>query len=782
MVQHPSPPLATEMNKLFVLFLLISLPGMAQKQYRLSGYIQDARSSERLPGATVYNAADRRGVSTNAYGYFSLLLPAGATQLQVQFVGYMTLLLPVDLNADSLITINLQAGLEIDEVQVTGTAGSNHPELSALSFNRLNLSQIKTLPAFLGETDVLKAIQYLPGVKGGRENSASYNVRGSSGDHNLLLLGGAPVYNVYHAYGFFSTLSSYAIKDATFYKGGIPARYGGRLASVLDVTTREGNMKKENSTFAISPISGQLAYEAPIKKDTASFLVAFRRSFIDLPMTLIQKASDAEQTSGYKFYDLNMKANWIIDDKNRLYFSLYAGRDRQFYRSSDEGINTDGHYQWGNLTSIFRWNEVISPKLFANFSLYVSRFRYEQSSKNDSKEEYSRFKTSSQLWDYSLKSDFEYYPHPNYSLRFGTHFSYLEFAPGISQVKSNEFSADFNDQNRNQAGMGAVYAENQLQLGSLNLNAGARLSTYIGQGNFNFYVQPRLAASTALGNGYSLSASFMWLAQYLHLLSNSSMGMPTDLWVGSTNRIKPETGQQLSLGLEKTLNSSCRAGVELYYKTMNHVIRFREGESFVDIKGNSWEEAVLSGKGRAYGAEFFVEKQSGRFTGMFSYTLSKSERLFSNLNRGNWFPFKYDRRHDLSLNGAYHLTAPSNKERTISLGFTLQSGNYLSMPDFEQAGSVLPGMNHELLVDESWFETRKSFDHPNNFKMPLFHHLDLGYSSTKKLSDTKRRTWSISVYNAYNRLNPWYYYKKNGQVRKVSVFPLVPSVSYTYSW
>lgn len=770
------------MNRLLLLLLLSPLWVTGQKSYRLTGYIQDARSGERLTGATVYHAASQKGTSTNTYGYFSLLLPEGTNKLQVQYVGYKALTLYINLQYDSLVYIHLEPGLEIDEVQVKGTAAKARSALSSLNYSRLNLIQMQKLPAFLGETDLLKAIQYLPGVKGGRENTATYNVRGGSSDQNLILLDGAPVYNIYHAFGFFSTFNSYAIKDAAFYKGGIPARFGGRLASVLDVTAREGNMKKAGGVFSLSLVSGQLTYEAPIKKDTASFLIAVRRSLIDVPMVLIQKASGADQTFGYGFYDLNAKSNWIVNEKNRLYFSLYAGRDRQFYRSEDYDTETRSHYQWGNLTGVLRWNKLMGSKLFANFSLYASRYRYEQYNRSESDDEFTLFETSSKLADYSLKTDFEYYPVSNYTLRFGTQLSYLKFAPGIFQVRSKDFSTDYNRQNRNEAGLAAAYAENQLHWGRFDLNGGIRFSAYAHQSQIHFYAQPRIAASADLGNDYSLSASYMYVSQYLHLLTNSSMGLPTDLWVGSTRRVQPETGQQASLGLEKKVNETYRAGVEAYYKNMDHVIRFKEGETFIDTKGDSWENAILAGKGRAYGTELFVEKQSGRLTGMFSYTLSKSERLFDGLNDGQWFPFKYDRRHDLSLNGEYRLPAPASKERSFSFGFTLQSGNYLSIPDYEQPGLVLPGMDHYLSSGIPWFSTRKSFDHPNNFKMPVFHHLDLAYSSTKKLGGNKSRTWSVSVYNAYNRLNPWYYYKKDGNVKKVSIFPVVPSITYIYRW
>ncbi len=772
------------MNKLFFLLLFVPALGFGQLPTQLTGYVEDAQTGERLIGATVFHPESGLGAATNSYGFFSFSLFSGQQNIEARFVGYERREIELQLKADTLFIIRLKPGLDLNEVMVKGHDKSKiHSELSNLNFNRINISSVDRLPVFLGERDILKSLQFLPGVKGGRENTTSFNVRGGSNDQNLILLDGVPVYNVSHVFGFFSTFNNDAIKSASFYKGGIPARFGGRLSSVLDISMKEGNLKKESGVFSISPVSGRLALEAPIKKDTASYLISFRRSFIDLPMILQQKLTGSDQTYGFKFYDFNGKANWIVDERNRFYLSIYAGRDKQFHRSKDEGILTRNHYQWGNFTGVLRWNKLFSSKLFANFSAYFSRYKYEQNARNKSEETFTTFHTSSKLIDYSTKIDFDYFPFANYTVRFGGKFSHLVFKPNILQIKGNEYEQTFNDQYTNQSDLAEIYVENEFTFGRVNVNGGSRFSNYFADGKHYMDFQPRLAVGIVAGKGFSFTSSYMLMSQYLHLLTNSSLGLPTDLWVASTGKVKPGTGCQMTLGIEKKLNDSYKLGVEGYYKSMNNVIRFEEGETFVNSNENNWEESILVGEGRAYGNEFFVEKKKGKLTGMLSYTVSWSERQFDEVNDGAWFPFKYDRRHDISLTGEYKLGSSTYKDRSLSFGFTFQTGNHLSVADSEMPGFVLPGMeNFVSPALPEWFTTRKTFYEPNNFKMPNFHHLDIGYSSKLKRSSGKSYTWTFSVYNLYNRMNPWYYYKKNDQVRSVSVFPIIPSVSFTYRW
>ncbi len=773
------------MRKILFLLLFFPLWCFGQDDFQLTGYVEDISTGERLIGATLVETSSGVGAVSNAYGFFSMSLPRGKQKLEVRFVGYQNNRLFVNLQQDSLIFISLDPGVSLDEVVVKAAAPKEtHRELSSLTYQRLNMAQIDRIPVVLGERDILKSLQYLPGVKGGRENTTTYNVRGGSADQNLILLDGVPVYNVSHVFGFFSTFNNDAIKGASFYKGGIPARYGGRLSSVLDVTMKEGNLKRNSGVFSISPISARFTLEEPIKQDTASWLFSVRRSFLDLPLWLYQNLSGLDQTYGFKFYDLNMKANWIINERNRLYVSMYTGRDRQFHRSKDEeGITDKNHYQWGNLTGVARWNKILSPRLFSNFSAYFSRYKFAIKGKSDDGSTKSLFESSSKLWDYSLKADLEYYAGKSYLSRLGGKVSHLVFKPNIIQIVNQEYDITMNDEYSKQANSIEGYQENEFQFGRLNMNAGIRFSAYFADGKKYLDWQPRLGIGLDLGNGYQLSTSYMRMTQYIHQLSNSSLGMPTDLWVASTGNVRPEVGEQVALGIERRFNSTYKAGIEAYYKTMDHVIRFQEGETFVNTNDNNWEERLLSGKGRSYGSEFFIQKEKGRLTGMVSYTLAWSERQFEEVNKGNWFPFKYDRRHDLSLLMEYDLGEKYQKQRFLSLGFTFQSGNNLSIPDTEVPGLVLPGM--EEYASESlpnWFKSRRTYDNPNNFKMPAFHHLDIGYTTKLKRTERKNYTWTFSLYNVYSRMNPWYYYKRNDKVRSISVFPIIPSVSFTYKW
>ncbi len=776
------------MNKWFIAIVLFLLSLTSQAQHLISGYVQDVQSAERLVGANVFIPHTNKGTTTNNFGYFSLNVSTDTCKLQIQHLGYQTQQININFKSDSLLIIQLKPGITLDEVAIYGTTQNQNREFSDLNYTQLNQKQITNFPAFLGETDVTKALQYQPGVSGGRENSAGFNVRGGSADQNLILLDGAPVYNMYHAMGFFSTFNTYAIKDATFYKGGIPAKYGGRLSSVLDITTREGNMREFDGVFSVGLISAQATIEAPIKQDKASFLLSFRRSYLDLPVRLALKLTNNESQVGYMLYDLNLKTNWIVNNNNRLYLSFYSGRDTQFYNYAQKFSNfySDNDYHWGNYTGVLRWNHIFNSKIFANFSAYGSYFENQTSSIINDDGDFATFRSRSNLKDYSLKSDFEYQHSSNYSLLFGSLVSHLQFAPGISYSETKDYSSTLNSDNKNNAMLAEMYAENKLNFNQLFLNIGGRISNYNYNNYSKWHFQPRFSAILKLKNDYAISASYMYTTQYLHFLSSSSMGMPSDLWVGSSNRVKPEISQQVSLGIEKNISTYIKLGIESYYKHTENVIRFKQGMGFSDGSEIYWEDAVVSGKGNSYGLELYAQKNTGRFTGMLSYTLSKSERLFDGLNNNDWFPFKFDRTHDFSINGKYPLRAPKDKTRSLSFSFILQSGNYYSIPDIEQENWLLPGMENTDYNDSNWwddyFATDKNYANPNNFQMPLFHHLDLGYESTKQLKKGRSRTWSLSVYNVYNRQNPWTYYKREGQFMQLSIFPIIPSFSYIYRW
>ncbi|HCY43556.1 MAG TPA: hypothetical protein DHV48_19840 [Prolixibacteraceae bacterium] len=772
------------MRNILLLFLLLPTFIFAQNYVIVSGKISDMNSGELLIGATIYSPDTKLGVSANAYGFFSIKLPKGPTTLQASYVGYQTSSVRINLKKDTVLNISLKTSLNLEEVTVKGNQNRTaHPYFSSLNMMKLDMVKMGDIPVILGERDLLKSIQYLPGIKGGAENTAGYNVRGGSSDQNLILLDGVPVYNVYHLMGFFSVFNGEAIKNAELYKGGIPARYGGHLSSVLDVSMKEGNLKKKEGTFTISPVAGNFTLEGPIKKDTASYIISVRRTFIDGPLMLIQKLADQPYIGGYFFYDINAKANWIFNPQNRIFLSIYSGLDRNFYNGNDRNIKQSYHYQWGNTTAVLRLNSTLNSKLFANTSLYFSSFSNTQRTKSEEDKSVNLFLTSSKLNDWSLKTDFDYYFTSGHVVRFGGKLSQLSFSPDILQQRNDETETSFTQENRKQAFVSEVYLEDAIQWRHLNANIGLRAATYSIEGKTYSSAEPRIALNWLLNPELTISASYMRNSQNLHLLTNSSLGLPTDLWVASTKKIAPQKADQYSLGIEKHMGARYTLGLEGYYKTMKNVTRFNEGAAFLSGRDRNWENNVSVGEGEAYGSELMFRKENARLNWLLAYTLSWSNQHFDDINRGRWFPFKYDRRHDFSALIDYKLKSKYPGERKISLAFVFQSGNHVTINDTETEGVMPPGFEYYASPKEvEKFRARQTYENPNNFKMPSFHHLDLNYSVKKYRSSGRGHEWSFSGYNIYNHLNPWMTYKKDGVAKQLSIFPFIPSVSYRYKW
>jgi len=497
-------------------------------------------------------------------------------------------------------------------------------------------------------------------------------------------------------------------------------------------------------------------------------------------MRVFNKLSGENGDEGYFFHDFNGKVNWKFSNNSRVYFSLYSGKDKLFFISKDEKGKSRGSYNWGNLTTVLRWNKVLTKNLFVNFSAYYSRFKHFQSSGRKTDEQNSLFSTESKLEDISLKSDFDFFAASNYLVKFGFNYSKLKFSPYIVQIKNIEQDIAANPTESSYSDFAAIYLENSFQSGLFDFNIGGRFSWFNSNKKNYFYFQPRVSIKYYATNLLSVSTTYTQMVQVMHLLTNSSLGMPTDLWVASTDKTKPQTARQVSLGFSTNRLKNFNFEIEGYYKWMEDVIRFKEGVSFLNSDSYNWEQLIITGKGRAYGVEFMAEKKSGKVTGIASYTLAWSERQFDNLNNGKWFPFKYDRRHDFSILAEYHFPEKYMRKKSISIGFTLQSGNNLSIPDTEIKGVVPDG--YAGGYDEHYWKQRQTFNNPNNFKMPVFHHLDIGYTVHQKKTDTKSITWNFSVYNAYNRMNPWFYYREDGKVKQYSLFPIIPSIGFTYKW
>ena len=771
-------------NLLFLFLLLLPTFILAQSNITISGTISDINSGERLAGATIYFSETKVGVSANSYGFFSIKLPIGLNLLQASYVGYQTTLIKINVGKDSVLNLTLRTSLKLDEITVKGTKNRNtHPYLSAMNMIKLDMAKMADIPVILGERDLLKALQYLPGIKGGAENTAGFNVRGGSSDQNMILLDGVPVYNVYHLMGFFSVFNGEAIKNAEIYKGGIPARYGGHLSSVLDVTMKEGNLKKQEGTFSISPVAGSFTMEGPIKKDTASYIISVRRTFIDFPLMLVQKLQKQPYIGGYYFYDINAKTNWILNPKNRIFLSVYSGLDRNFFTGNDRNLKQSFRYQWGNTTTVLRWNSTLSSKLFSNTSLYFSSFNNTQRTKSEEDGSINLFKTSSKLNEWSFKLDYDYYLAPGNVVRFGGKLSQLSFSPDILQQRNDQNETTSYQASKNKAFVSEAYIEDEIEWNRLNANIGLRAATYSIEGKTYFSLEPRIALNWMLIPDLTISASYMRNSQNLHLLTNSSLGLPTDLWVASTKKIAPQNADQVSLGIEKHIGRNYTLGIEGYYKTMKNVTRFNEGAAFLSGRDRNWETNVSVGEGEAYGSEVMFRKENARLNCMLAYTLSWSNQRFDDINKGRWFPFKYDRRHDFSALIDYKLKSKYTGERKISLAFVFKSGNHATINDTETEGLILPGIEHTAHSDGIIpFKTRQTYENPNNFKMPSFHHMDLNYSVKQYRSSGKGHEWSFSGYNIYNHLNPWMTYKKDGIVKQLSIFPFIPSVSYRYKW
>ncbi len=640
---------------------------------------------------------------------------------------------------------------------------------------------------------MLKALQLLPGVQSGSEGSSGLYVRGGSPDQNLILLDGTPVYNASHLFGFFSVFNADAIKNVELIKGGFPARYGGRLSSVVDITLKEGNMQKFHGEGAIGLIASRLTLEGPIKKDTASFIFSARRTYIDILARPFIAAQTDGLTAGYYFYDFNGKLNWKLGARDRLYLSGYTGYD-EFYsrdeydRTFDPGTGieqtqtqkTSNSLGWGNRTGGLRWNHILNDRLFLNTHLTYTRYQFnvdieqETSGSGAAPEEKYSLGYLSNIEDLSAKLDFDYVPNPAHYVRFGGQFIRHRFRPGAFQSTGNTAPSDNQQRGRRiGADEASLYAEDDYKITErLKVNAGVRLNNFWVDNKQYPSLEPLLAARLLLTEDLSVKAAYARTTQYVHLLTNSTVGLPTDLWVPATARVRPQRAQQVSLGLTRNLRlreENFELTFETYYKPMQNLIEFREGADFLGTGDDSYETKVTSGQGRAYGGEVFVQKKTGRTTGWLGYTLSWSTRQFAELNQGREFPYKYDRRHDAKL-VLIHAFRPS---LTLSGTWVYGTGNAVTL---SQGRYLLPGPG-----GGSRFE---DYGGRNSYRMGAYHRLDLD------LSKTKKKRWgevvnSFSIYNVYSRRNPYYIYltrNKNDQqvYRQVSLFPVIPSFSKSF--
>ena len=772
---------------LITLLILLCFVSHAQK-YTIIGYLKDSNTSENLISASVYNLTDKSGTSTNSYGFYSITLPAGQVEVTFSYVGYTTQVVPFNLQKDTVININLTAENKLDDVVVTARRSRNIQESTQMSSVDIPISQIKSIPAFLGEVDLMKVLQLTPGVQSGGEGSSGLYVRGGGPDQNLILLDGVPVYNASHLFGFFSVFNADAINNVELLKGGFPARYGGRISSVIDINMKEGNAKKFSGEGGIGIVASRLTLEGPIIKDRTSFIVSARRTYVDLIMKPIIKAEYGDDVGfGYYFYDLTAKINHKFSDKDRIYLSAYMGDDKFNVEDNEDDSYGDvvsynkmkAGMTWGNITTAFRWNHIYTTKLFGNTTLTYSRYRCNMGIRSEERYNYEHESYNldyfSGIKDWAAKVNFDYLPSPDHYVRFGGGYIYHTFKPGIMGVKSSAEEVSNLGSSSVYSNEFSFFAEDDFRIGKkLKANLGVHWSGVNVKGKFYSDFQPRLAVRYLIDPELSFKASYSKMAQYVHLLTNSGISLPMDLWVPATKKLKPQYSEQIAAGFAKSFKNMYEISIEGYYKKMKNVIEYKEGVSYFDID-DRWEMKVEQGEGTSYGIEVFAQKRIGAFTGWVGYTFSKTERTFDNLNSGRVYPYKYDRRHDVSLVGIYRIT----KGIEISATWVYGTGNAITVP----IATVYDPVNSTEV---------KLYGEKNAYRMAPYHRLDLGVNFIKK-TRWGESTWSIGVYNAYNRQNPFFIdlkEKRNDYVEELnsrkfiqySLFPIIPSVSYSFKF
>jgi len=750
----------------------------SQEKHTISGYITDKTSQEALIGANIYDEERNIGTTSNNYGFFSLTLPAGDTiELRASYVGYSEYRQTVVLTRDRQMAIQLKPSIEIEKVTIR--AKNSRVETAQTSMLHIPISKLAGLPTIMGESDILKALQHMPGVQPGLEGSSSINVRGGSPDQNLILLDGVPVYNVNHLFGIFSVFNTDAIKSAKLYKGGFPAEYGGRVSSVLDIRMKEGNKKEFHGKGSIGLVASKLTFEGPIKKDTTSFLISARRTYLDLllkPFMLAQPKND-RVTGGYFFHDINTKINHQFSEKNRLFFSAYAGKDKLYAK---ETVRKEGRKEkhnnslgWGNVTSVLRWNYIFSNKLFSNttvsysqYKLFYKEYNYEKPAEYDTPLIDHQIKNNSGIHEVSANLNFNYYPTSKHDIKFGTRIAYNTFSPSL-KFTSNltevmEGNIEFNNQTiRNQTY--SIYLQDNVDLThKWKANIGLRYSLYKVRDVVDHWFEPRLNLGYKINEKISLKASYSKSYQNLHVLSRSTVSLPLDVWVPATEKAPTISSDQYVAGMVYLLPHHINMTIEGYYKSLNSVISYKEG---ADLFASEWENVIEVGDGYSYGGELLLKKTTGPVTGWLSYTYSRSFRKFPVISLGNQYPYKYDRPHSVNLS----LSHAFNDNFSISGNWVYYSGNLVTL---------------ELQQYKNYSgEYLGYIEEKNNVRLPPTHRLDISIS-LKKQKRWGQRTWKVGLYNAYFHPNPTFIRIEDeyGYIEKFSLLPVMPFASYNFEF
>jgi hypothetical protein len=770
----------------FLVLICLSLSGQSVKRHTISGYVREEISGESLIGVNIYLSDRKTGTTTNNYGFFSLTLPySDSLVILASYVGYNTEIIKSALHGDIELNIVMKPANVLDEVVVTANRQEKQSETVKMSSVKLQPEQVKNVPSLLGEKDVLRVLQLMPGVQKGSEGSTGLYVRGGGPDQNLIILDDAIVYNASHLFGFFSLFNGDALKSVELTKGGFPARFGGRLSSVLEMNMKEGNKEEWHGEAGIGLISSRLTVEGPLKKGKSSIIVSGRRSYVDLIVYPFLK----EEKTGYNFYDLNAKINYDFGRKNKLYLSGYFGKDNFYYRNNSSYVTEKSGFRWGNNTATLRWNHLFTNKLFSNTSLIYSSYRFGIYDKYkvvaENKDYYAEY--FSGIKDFTLKYDLDYLPNPDHWIKAGLISIYHRFNPHAYVEEDNPKNIHTRNIKYTDGLESGIYAEDTWQpVHGIKLNAGMRFSHFMATKNQYYFFEPRLSVAWRLKNDFALKGSYASMNQYIHMLSNTGISLPTDLWVPTTDRIKPQQSKQIALGFVRDFSkNNLSFSFESYYKKMKNVIGYKEGATFLTFDDPNtasyvnWEDNVTAGRAWSYGFEFLLQKKEGRFTGWIGYTLSWTQMQFDSLNFGRKYYARYDRRHDISLVGTYKL----NDRITISSAWVYGTGNALTLP-----ASEFPVAEH-LIVPEIFLgpHSRSPYyndlSEKNNFRMAPYHRMDIGiqFHKQKKWGE---RIWEISIYNVYNRQNPFLYYNytkpdNTRGLKQVSLFPIIPSFTYS---
>ncbi|MCH1583359.1 MAG: TonB-dependent receptor [Flavobacteriales bacterium] len=792
-------------HRLFLLLPLCLLCSLCQTQAQeaqwvISGFIEDASSGEQLLGATVWHAASATGTTANLYGHYSISLPAGKQEVLFSYLGYTPQKLQLELSGDLKLDIALVSGLQLGEAVVEGGISERIEERVQMSRIDVPVDQIKRLPAVAGEVDLLKTLQLLPGVQSGSEGSSGIYVRGGSPDQNLIMLDGVPLYSVSHLFGFFSVFNADAVRNVSIMKGGYPARYGGRLSSIIEVTMKEGHKKEIHGAGSISMLASKLTLEGPIAKDKASFMISGRRTYLDVLLNPIIQSTAVEGTEvdpAYFFHDLNAKVNWRLGDKDRLYLSTFQGLD-DFGLRTKSTFNTSSEefdlgLDWRNSVLALRWNHEWGANLFSNLTVMKSRYDFNTGFDFRGTEQEgdsivsNRFASlyNSGIRDLGGRIDFDFTPNNRHFVRFGGNLTRHRFQPGATQAIldfGQEFSLDTTIGSPDLFSTEAfVYLEDEIDLNEdLTVNIGAHTSTLFVEGVNYISLQPRLALNKRLPGGMALKASYAEMTQFVNLLTNEGLTLPTDLWLPSTARIRPQQSWQAALGAAKSLGE-IEVSIEGYYKEMDGLLGYKEGASFGSAAfgfegGTSWEDQVTQGEGRSYGAELLLQKKQGRTSGWIGYTLSWTDRQFDDVNSGQRFPFTYDRRHDVSVVLVHELS----DKWTLSGTWVYGTGRALTLNEVTY-GSVIPNYQGGLSPIDLNIPSNR-----NAYRMSPYHRLDLSATRTK-IKEHGERSLVLSVYNAYNNLNPFLALPgtlNDGTpiIREYGLFPFIPSVAWQFSF